>query len=530
MAPEFGPYRLLRRIASGGMGEVYLAVLEKGDFRKQLALKRILPGCDGHQEFVRCFSREAALLGLLNHANIVQVFDYGCLDGQFYLAMELVEGPDLATLLQAGGKLHPSLAAEVVLQLCRALGHAHERPLPNGQAGGVVHGDVSPQNVLLTCEGQVKLADFGVARMLRAAGADELTGGKVTYMSPEQARGEPICASSDLYSLALVAWEMLFAERPRSGELAQMLAEARQGKLPPFDRLEAIHPPAWREFLQKALQPRPQERFASAAEMGRFVTDNLAPAGPEALGAEVGARLPALADSRSSPEPTMAAAVPVARLAEKPSHHNWWLVAAGLLAVVAGASWWWHQSKRNLPIRENLWPQGAELTPQELFDPGYTPAVLTDRRADETPPAATREKPQPIRRPRLEAPPSGTDASPGQSVGSLALSGAWRVVQDGRSVDRESLLLPPGRSQTLQLVHLNRPAQVTLRLVPRQDLWQLSVNAQPWLQIELDEQPLGQTPRVGLAVGPGRHRLKLFRADENLEAELRLDLPRQRVN
>jgi hypothetical protein len=524
VAPEFGPYRLLRRIASGGMGEVYLAVLEKGDFRKQLAVKRILPGCDGREEFIHCFSREAALLGLLNHANIVQVFDYGCLDGQFYLAMELVEGPDLAALLQAGGKLHPALAAEVVLQLCRALGHAHERPLPDGRAGGVVHGDVSPQNVLLTCEGQVKLADFGVARMLRAAGADELTGGKALYMSPEQARGEPPCAYSDLYSLGLVAWEMLCAERPRSGDLGQMLLEARQGKMPALDRLSAVQPAAWREFLEKALQPRPEDRFASAVEMGRFVTDNLAPAGPEALGAEVAARLPALADSRSSPEPTMAAAVPVAWLAEKPARRWRWLLAGGLLLLAAGAGWWWHKLER-LPARESLWPQGAELTPQELFAPGYTPAAPSEIKPEDSPLEAPRQKPQLIRRLRRQAPPSEPAALPGGPEGSLAISGAWRMLQDGRSVDRESLLLPPGRAQILQLVHLNRPAQVTLRLVPHHEGWQLSVNAQPWLQIELDEQPLGQTPRVGLAVPPGRHRLKLFRADENLQAELRFDLP-----
>ena len=210
-----GRYQLLRRLASGGMGEVHLA-REKGvaGFRRLVVIKRLLPRVSGDSDHVERFVDEARVVANLRHPNIVQVHDFGCDRDGFYLAMEYVPGRDLHSLIERAGRrgvrLPRGLAVHVVAELARGLDHAHTARDDRGESLGIVHRDVSPPNVLLSFGGDVKLADFGVAKTRDAVhrtGADEICG-KRGYMSPEQLDGGAVDARSDVFACGVILREL----------------------------------------------------------------------------------------------------------------------------------------------------------------------------------------------------------------------------------------------------------------------------------------------------------------------------------
>src|SRR5213078_4530844 len=197
-----GRYELVRHVARGGMAEVYLAHDKLLD--RPVALKVLFPELSVDPSFVERFRREAQSAANLNHPNIVSVYDWGEQDGTYFIVMEYVDGRSLADILRTEGPLHPQRAAEVASDIAAALGFAHRN--------GVIHRDVKPGNVLISPTGQVKVADFGIARALDAAADDNLTKvgsvmGTATYFSPEQAQGLPLDPRSDLYSLGVVLYE-----------------------------------------------------------------------------------------------------------------------------------------------------------------------------------------------------------------------------------------------------------------------------------------------------------------------------------
>jgi serine/threonine protein kinase len=210
----FGPYRIVARIGRGGMAEVYLAQRTgPGGFARDLVIKRILPHLAADPEFVRMFVNEAAILARLTHSNIAQVYDFGRIDKDYYLAMEYVRGTSLDRLFAvvAGTGLPAALAVRVTAEIARGLDYAHRATDAHGRPLNVVHSDVSPSNVLISFEGEVKLIDFGIARA-RGGRDDALHGtikGKVRYMSPEQSRGLPLDPRTDVFSLGVLLWEAL---------------------------------------------------------------------------------------------------------------------------------------------------------------------------------------------------------------------------------------------------------------------------------------------------------------------------------
>lgn len=216
----FGKYELIERLATGGMAEVYRAESTSiGGFRKPVALKRILPHLSADAEFVSLFIAEAKLTVALAHGNIVQVFDFGRIDATYFLAMELVEGRDLTRVLTAqnrrGRPAPPEVGLFVTAEVLRGLAHAHGRRDRDGRPLSIVHRDVSPHNVLVSNEGEVKLADFGIAT---AAAKVSLTRpamrlGKFAYMSPEQARHEPVDHRADIWAAGVTLWECLTCRR-----------------------------------------------------------------------------------------------------------------------------------------------------------------------------------------------------------------------------------------------------------------------------------------------------------------------------
>ncbi len=234
MSRALGRYELLRPLARGGMGEVYLARRRAAGVEKWLVVKRMRPEKSGDARFLDLFVREARLSMSLAHQNIVPVFDFGRIDDQVFLAMERVEGKDLGSALAAAGRgLPPLLAAFVAAECCEALDYAHRRKGPDGAPLGIVHRDVTPRNVLLSWSGEVKLTDFGIAAL--AGDATSKTIGTPSYMAPEQARGEPLDVRADVYAIGMVLREAVTGKRPRPGnDREALLAAAQKGTLEPW--------------------------------------------------------------------------------------------------------------------------------------------------------------------------------------------------------------------------------------------------------------------------------------------------------
>ena len=208
----FGDYVLERRLGVGGMAETFVA--RRGATLQHVCVKRVLPAFSSDREFVQQFEREARLAGRLRHSNVVGVVDFGAVEGELFLALELVEGVDLRALLssQPQRRLREDVAALVALDLAYALEYAHGEQ--------VVHRDVTPSNVLLSVRGEVKLADFGVAKALTTSTLPTASGflkGKVPYMAPEQMKGGAIDGRTDVFSLGVTLFEMLAGRRPFVG-------------------------------------------------------------------------------------------------------------------------------------------------------------------------------------------------------------------------------------------------------------------------------------------------------------------------
>jgi TonB family protein len=292
---RFGQYTLLERIAAGGMAEVWKARMRGVEgFQKTVAIKRILPHMTDNAEFVGMFIDEAKLAAQLSHPNIVHIFDLGKIGRDYYIAMEYVEGKDLRSLLNAGrhkGLYLPlSLCLLIASRVANALDYAHRKRDFENRELGLVHRDVSPQNVLLTYDGDVKLCDFGIAKAVSKA-SQTLMGalkGKLQYMSPEQAWGRPVDARSDLFSLGSVLFEMLTGERlfPGDSEIS-VLESVRQGKVRSPRQVNPAIPKEVDDIVVRALAVAPQARFQSAGEMKQKLEAALANLGSSAGSAEL---------------------------------------------------------------------------------------------------------------------------------------------------------------------------------------------------------------------------------------------------
>lgn len=280
---EYGNYFLLEKIAIGGMAELFKAQ-QRGvqGFQKIVAIKRILPHFSDNEDFVTMFIDEAKLAAQLTHPNIVQIFDLGKAGSSYYIAMEYVNGRDLRTLLRKvreyGSPFPEQVAAFVVMKVAAALDYAHRKRGFDDRELKLVHRDISPQNLLLSTEGAVKLVDFGIAKAASKA-SHTVAGalkGKLLYMSPEQALGQPLDNRSDLYSLGLVLFELLTGERcfQADSELG-VLEKVRLGRI---SDLQATNRNISREMVaivNRALQKSVDHRYPSARFMERDLREYL---------------------------------------------------------------------------------------------------------------------------------------------------------------------------------------------------------------------------------------------------------------
>ncbi|MBI2569696.1 MAG: protein kinase [Candidatus Schekmanbacteria bacterium] len=273
----FGKYLLLEKIAVGGMAEVFKAKqLGLEGFEKLVAIKRILPHLSDNNDFVTMFIDEAKVAAQLTHQNICQIYDLGEQDGAYFLAMEYISGQDLKAVIERGkdkeAPLTPQHAALITSKLAAGLDYAHRQKDLEGRDLNIVHRDISPQNILISYEGEVKLIDFGIAKAASKVSITR-TGalkGKILYMSPEQAQGLPIDKRSDIFSLGTLLFEMLTSRRLFMAKTEHAILEkVRDAKVLPPSSFNKIVPRELDRIILKALQKNTAERYQSAAEMQR---------------------------------------------------------------------------------------------------------------------------------------------------------------------------------------------------------------------------------------------------------------------
>lgn len=257
---SLGRYRLGEILGQGGMALVYRA--RDGELNRPVAIKLLADNLAMDEAFRRRFLREARLAARLAHPNVVQVYDMGAVDGRPYIVMEYVEGETLAAVLERRGRIPAREAAELALQVCAGLQHAHE--------AGLVHRDVKPQNILVCANGTLKIADFGIARSAHETRLTEIGNvlGTAAYLAPEQAAGEEVTAAADIYALGVVFYELLTGRRPYTVEtLTQLLLRQQEHPVIPVGELAPDVPPALEDIVMRCLARIPDYRPASAAAL-----------------------------------------------------------------------------------------------------------------------------------------------------------------------------------------------------------------------------------------------------------------------
>ncbi len=288
-----GRYELVHLLGQGGMGEVFLAKISgAAGFEKPCIVKTILPTLLKDRQFLDRFHHEAKVLVHLVHSSIAQVYDMGEAEGTYYMALEYVAGVDLSYLQEQARTEGQSLPVPVALYLgqriAEGLGYAHRKTGPDGLPLGIVHRDVSPHNVMVSYEGEVKVIDFGLAK---SAARSKYTlpstvMGKLGYMSPEQVRAEAVDHRSDIYSCGVVVWELL-AGRPlvAHGTVGEMMAAMSNPTVPALHELRPDVDPALDAVVRRALAPNPADRYARADDFARALNEQLLRTG-SSLGAE----------------------------------------------------------------------------------------------------------------------------------------------------------------------------------------------------------------------------------------------------
>jgi serine/threonine protein kinase len=283
MNPQsFGKYQLLKKLATGGMAEVWLA-RQAGieGFHKNVVVKRILPHLAEDREFVEMFRNEALIAARFNHPNIAQIYEFGEANGSYYIAMEFIHGEDLGRVMRkawgAQQWIARPLALRIVAAACEGLHYAHTRTDDQGRPLRVVHRDISPQNILISFDGSVKLVDFGIAKAadqatLTKSGAIK---GKFAYMAPEQAAGKPLDARADIFAIGLVLYELLTGVRPlkRESELGTLQA-ALECKIEPPSMVADV-PPELDPVVMQALTKAADDRYRDARQFQVALEDVL---------------------------------------------------------------------------------------------------------------------------------------------------------------------------------------------------------------------------------------------------------------
>ena len=276
-------YRVIEKLASGGMAEVFRAESAGLEgFKKQVAIKRVLPHLSEKKKFISMFLDEARLSAHLSHSNCVQVFDIGVGDNAYFIVMEYVDGADLKAVLETLKKQGRELAVEeavfISIKICEGLCYAHELTDHEGRPFAVVHRDVSPPNVLMTKHGEIKIVDFGLAKASSQLEKSEpgIIKGKFSYLSPEAALGKDVDHRTDIFAVGIILWEMLAGRRLFLGDTDFATVKlVQQAAIPPLSKVNAKVTLELERIVGKSLARDPAARYQSARELAISLNDFL---------------------------------------------------------------------------------------------------------------------------------------------------------------------------------------------------------------------------------------------------------------
>ncbi len=334
---QLGDYRLLRRLGRGAMAEVYLA--EQGSLRRQVAFKVLKSSLATDESYVRRFHHEAQAAASLVHANIVQIYEVGCIDGVHFIAQEYIQGRNLRQLISRQGAVDARLAVTVMRQVAAALQLAGQQ--------GIVHRDIKPENIMLSTSGEVKVADFGLARVLGAEAVNltqvGVTMGTPLYMSPEQAEGRRLDPRSDIYSLGVTCYHLLAGRPPFEGDSPLSVAVMHVKSQP--ERLENVRsdlPGSLCRIVHKMLNKAPDDRYQTAAELLKDLrtvrVGGESDDWPGDLEEWSEAELIAMADVRDEATQRLEALMKTAAMEIRRRRTTWWVFLAVTLAALTAGS------------------------------------------------------------------------------------------------------------------------------------------------------------------------------------------------
>jgi serine/threonine protein kinase len=271
---RFGKYLLVAKLASGGMAQLYRGkILGDQGFEKFIAIKQILPHLAEEKEFLSSFIDEAKLAALLHHQNIVQIYDFGSAEGAYFITMEYLFGKDLRVIAQKSKEKNLPFSIEhclfIISRICAGLDYAHKLKDFQGKPLNIIHRDVSPQNIIITYEGDVKIVDFGIAKARSRSTITQvgMIKGKVAYMAPEQASGKNIDSRSDIFPTGILLYEMLSGKRMFTGDTLQILAKVSRAEFDPPETAISNLAPKLYKILHQALAKDPEQRYQSGGEM-----------------------------------------------------------------------------------------------------------------------------------------------------------------------------------------------------------------------------------------------------------------------
>ncbi|WP_437574478.1 serine/threonine protein kinase [Sorangium sp. So ce887] len=273
-------YRVIKRLASGGMAEVFVAESAGIEgFKKQVAIKRVLPQLSKKEQFIAMFLDEARLSAHLSHSNVVSVFDIGVGDGTYFIVMEYVDGADLRALLEhqkkVGRPMNVEVAAFMAARMCQGLAYAHDLATADGKPLQIVHRDITPANVLITRYGEVKIVDFGLAKASSQLAESDagIIKGKFGYLAPETVLEQGVDQRVDIFALGIILWEMLAGRRLFLGDSDYITVRlVRDAVVPSLQQVNSEVPRELEQIIRRALARDPGARYRNARDLGRDLT------------------------------------------------------------------------------------------------------------------------------------------------------------------------------------------------------------------------------------------------------------------
>jgi serine/threonine protein kinase len=310
-------YRVIERLESGGMAEVFRAESEGlQGFRKQVAIKRVLPNLSSKKKFISMFLDEARLSAQLSHSNCVQVFDIGVGDNAYFIVMEFVDGGNLKSIVdhikKTGRDFPVEAAVYISLEICKGLAYAHELTDSNGTPLHIVHRDMSPPNVLITKHGEIKIVDFGLAKANSQLEKSEpgIIKGKFSYLAPEAAMGQDVDARTDIFAIGIILWELLAGQRLFLGDTDfQTVKKVQAAVVPSISQINKRVPKDLEAIMARALAREPSARYPTARELGYDLTRFLFKFGVPVSTFEIGKLVQGAMKERQAKRPVQASII-----------------------------------------------------------------------------------------------------------------------------------------------------------------------------------------------------------------------------